>query len=133
PERVAALNKGKSPTLDVPDDSLRRLSVEGYYRASCDEQALADSDIIVICVPTPLRKSKDPDISCVLNTAEAVARALRRGQLVILESTTYPGTTEELLLPLLQARGLAVGEDFFLAFSPERIDPGNLEFQVQDI
>jgi UDP-N-acetyl-D-glucosamine dehydrogenase len=132
-ERVAALNKGNSPTPDVPDEDLRRLSSEGYYRASSDVLALQESDVIVICVPTPLRKSKDPDISYVLNTAESIGKILRPGQLVILESTTYPGTTEELLLPLFEARGLKAGEDFFLAFSPERIDPGNLEFQVQDI
>ncbi len=132
-ERVAALNKGNSPTPDVPDEDLKRLSTEGYYRASSDFLALAESDVILICVPTPLRKSKDPDISYVLNTAESIGKILRPGQLIVLESTTYPGTTEELLLPLFEARGLKAGEDFFLAFSPERIDPGNLEFQVQDI
>src|SRR5207244_8373445 len=88
---------------------------------------------IVSCVPTPLRKSKDPDISFVLSAASQLAERLRPGQLIILESTTYPGTTEEVLLPMFEAKGLKVGQDFFLAFSPERIDPGNQQFRVQDI
>ncbi|MES2606643.1 MAG: nucleotide sugar dehydrogenase [Pseudomonadota bacterium] len=132
-ERVSSLNRGKSPTPDVPDEDLERLSSEGLYRASSDFLALAESDVILICVPTPLRKSKDPDISYVLSVAESIGKILRPGQLVILESTTYPGTTEELLLPLFEANGLKAGTDFFLAFSPERIDPGNTQFQVEDI
>ncbi len=124
-------NCGCSP--DVSDDEIRQLSLSGHYRPSSDLSLLRDSDVILICVPTPLRKSKDPDISYVLSTAERLASELRRGQLIILESTTYPGTTEELLLPLFESQGLVVGEDFFLAFSPERIDPGNKQFKVRDI
>jgi UDP-N-acetyl-D-glucosamine dehydrogenase len=95
--------------------------------------ALAESDAIIICVPTPLRKTKDPDISFVYSSAAEVKARLRKGQVIVLESTTYPGTTKELLLPLFEEGGLTVGKDFFLAFSPERIDPGNQQFQVRDI
>lgn len=132
-ERVKILNSGKSLTPDVLDEDLRALRNAGRYRASSDYSCLASSDIMMICVPTPLRKSKDPDISYVLGTAEHVMENLHPGQLIILESTTYPGTTEELLLPLFTANGLEAGKDFFLAFSPERIDPGNAKFQVKDI
>src|SRR5262249_45378304 len=105
----------------------------GRYRATTEAGVLADADAVIICVPTPLRKSKDPDISFVAAAAEQVARHLRVGQLIVLESTTYPGTTAGLLLPRFQAGGLRVGRDFFLAFSPERIDPGNRRFPVAAI
>src|SRR5207245_5972710 len=94
---------------------------------------LAESDVGLICVPTPLRKSKAPDITYVIAAAKEAADHFRPGQLIILEPTTYPGTTEELLLPLFQASGASIGEDLFLAFSPERIDPGNPTFKVKDI
>lgn len=132
-ERVRTLNRGKSLTPDVSDDTLLALRTAGYYEASWDFSVLRNSDVIVICVPTPLRKSKDPDISYVLATAEQVVKHLCPGQLIILESTTYPGTTEELLLPLFENRAYVAGEDVFLAFSPERIDPGNKQFTVKDI
>src|SRR5207244_13536352 len=109
------------------------LLANGRYTPSTNFAVLEESDVIVICVPTPLRKSKDPDISYVMAAAEEVSTHFRPGQLVILESTTYPGTTEELLLPMLEARGGRVGENVFLAFSPERIDPANGKFQVRDI
>jgi UDP-N-acetyl-D-glucosamine dehydrogenase len=125
PARVERLARGSSPVEDVPDAILARL-VEGRRLLVGDAvAALASADAIVICVPTPLGKSKEPDISHIVAAADAVAGILRRGQLVVLESTTYPGTTEEVLLPRFRARGLSVGEEFFLAFSPERIDPGN--------
>src|SRR5262249_17936664 len=114
-------------------DTLKELLAAGRYRATSALAELADSDAIIICVPTPLRKSKDPDISFVLAAASGVKKYLRPGQLVILESTTYPGTTEELLLHMFTEGGLRVGKDFFLAFSPERIDPGNPHFRVRDI
>jgi UDP-N-acetyl-D-glucosamine dehydrogenase len=117
----------------VADQELKLLSIDGRYHPTTDFSSLEMSDVILICVPTPLRKSKDPDISYVLATAERLVECLRQGQLIILESTTYPGTTEELLLPLFEAKGLKAGTDFFLAFSPERIDPGNKEFTVRDI
>ena len=133
PDRVAALASGRSHSPDVPEAELRTVLQKGYYRATSDGRALQESDVVIICVPTPLRKSKDPDISHVLAASEQVASHFCRGQLVVLESTTYPGTTEELLLPMFEARGARVGTDFFLAFSPERIDPGNPKFKVGSI
>lgn len=132
-ERVAALNLGRSHSPDVANEDLLALLRQGWYEATADLAVLERSDVVLICVPTPLRKSKDPDISFVVAAAEQVATRFQPGQLVILESTTYPGTTEELLLPMFQARGAQVGRDFFLAFSPERIDPGNPIFRVRDI
>jgi len=133
PERVAALNGGHSPIPDVPDPQLQAARASGHYSASSNPDVLQDSDVVIICVPTPLSKSKDPDISYVMAAAAEVAEHLHPGQLVILESTTYPGTTEELLLPLFSDKGGQAGVDFFLAFSPERIDPANATFKVRDI
>jgi len=132
-ERVEALNHAVSHIGDVQSATLQALITAGRYHATTEMAELADNDAILICVPTPLRKSKDPDISFVLAAAAEVKTYLRPGQLVILESTTYPGTTEELLLPLFTEGGLRVGQDFSLAFSPERIDPGNPHFHVRDI
>ncbi len=131
--RIESLERCEPNSPDVSAVELARLSAKGRYQPSADFSRLGASDVILICVPTPLRKSKDPDISYVLEAAERLASELRPGQLIILESTTYPGTTEELLLPLFEARNLKAGEDFFLAFSPERIDPGNTQFRVRDI
>jgi len=133
PERVAMLNNCRSNTPDVLDEELQVLHEDHLYEASTDYSELSNSDVIIICVPTPLRKTKDPDISYIMEAAERVKENLRKGQLIILESTTYPGTTEEILLELFQETGLQAGEDYFLAFSPERIDPGNTKFQVKDI
>jgi len=132
-DRVAALNDGRSPIPDVTHETLKALRAKGHYGASSDFETLNESDVVIICVPTPLGKSKDPDISFVMAAAEEVAKRLHAGQLVILESTTYPGTTEELLLPLFSGKVGKVGEEFFLAFSPERIDPANATFKVRDI
>ena len=132
-DRIEALNAGRPHTPDVESREMVALLRAGRYKATADFAALTDSDVVIICVPTPLRKSKDPDISYVVAAGTAAAACFRPGQLVILESTTYPGTTEELLLPLFQTRGAVVGENFFLAFSPERIDPGNRIFRIQDI
>ena len=132
-DKVVALNRGESYIPDVESQVLRGLLAKKRYRATNNMDVLADSDAIIICVPTPLRKTKDPDISFVYSSAAEVKARLREGQLIILESTTYPGTTKELLLPMFEERGLKVGKDFFLAFSPERIDPGNQQFQVRDI
>lgn len=131
--RIKALGQFDARSPDVADEELEELSNDGRYHPTADFSALGRSDVILICVPTPLRKSKDPDISYILATAERLVESLRPGQLIILESTTYPGTTEELLLPLFEERGLKAGTDFFLAFSPERIDPANKEFLVRDI
>src|SRR6266705_2901176 len=132
-DRVIALNAGQSYTPDVDSELLKAVIEAGRYEATSDASTLERSDVVIICVPTPLRKSKDPDISYVAAAAEATAARFRPGQLVILESTTYPGTTEELLLPLFASRGAVVGQNLFLAFSPERIDPGNRAFKVRDI
>ncbi len=132
-ERTKALNAGHPHTPDVDSRKLAALLQAGRYTAAADFAVLADSDVVIICVPTPLRKSKDPDISFVAAAAAEAAARFRPGQLLVLESTTYPGTTEELLLPLFEAHGAAVGENFFLAFSPERIDPGNPTFKIRDI
>ena len=132
-DRVNTLNHGRSCTPDLTDEDLLALIREGRYEATADTSVLSQCDVVIICVPTPLRKSKDPDISFVVSAATEVSARFHPGQLVVLESTTYPETTEELLLPMFQARGAKVGEDFFLAFSPERIDPGNPTFRVGDI
>lgn len=132
-ERIAALSAGDSPVADVSSSELQALLDVQRYNVTTDYTVLADSDVVIICVPTPLRKTKDPDISYVMAAASEVAQRLQPGQLIVLESTTYPGTTEELLLPLFSEQGGVVGKDFFLAFSPERIDPVNPRFKVRDI
>jgi len=132
-DRVAALASGRSHIPDVPSADLQALLRSGRYRAVTEPAILAETDAVIICVPTPLGKSKDPDISYVIGASKEAAAHFRPGQLIVLESTTYPGTTEELLLPLFQENGAAIGRDFFLAFSPERIDPGNPTFRVKDI
>ena len=131
--RVAAVRAGESFIEDVPAEPLARLVRAGRLSARDDIGALKDADAIVICVPTPLGKSKEPDISFIVAAADAVAAIVKRGQLIVLESTTYPGTTQEVLLPRFQARGLVAGRDVFLAFSPERIDPGNRRWTLRDI
>ncbi|HBH00507.1 MAG TPA: UDP-N-acetyl-D-glucosamine dehydrogenase, partial [Candidatus Rokubacteria bacterium] len=131
--RVEHVRAGRSFVEDVPAAALAPLLASGRLAASTDVATLARADAIVICVPTPLGKSKEPDISFIVGAADAVAGIIRRGQLVVLESTTYPGTTQEVLLPRFAARGLRAGEDFFLAFSPERIDPGNRTYTLRDI
>jgi UDP-N-acetyl-D-glucosamine dehydrogenase len=130
--KVAAVNAGESYILDVPRERLGRLVREGLLTATHDLDRLGFCDAVIICVPTPLSKTKDPDLAMVVEATRAVAARLRPGQIVVLESTTYPGTTEELLLPLLEESGLRVGESFFLAFSPERVDPGNRKFGTRN-
>jgi len=122
---VEGLNAGRSHIQDVSSDDVARAVADGRFSATTDLARLAEPDLVSICVPTPLSKTKDPDVSFVLAATDSVKRTLRRGQAVVLESTTYPGTTRELMLPALEGAGLKVGEDFFLAFSPERVDPGN--------
>lgn len=128
--KVASLNNGNSYVEDVADAVLRPLTKQGLIRASSDYADLADVDAISICVPTPLRKTKDPDISYIIYAADHIAKHGGTGKLIVLESTTYPGTTEEIILPRLSNNGDTVGEDFFLAFSPERIDPGRTDYDV---
>jgi len=129
---VDLLNAGRSHIKDVPAAAVAAAVKSGKFVATTDLTRLREPDAISICVPTPLSKTKDPDVSYVLAATDAVKQALRRGQLVILESTTYPGTTRELMLPALEATGLKVGEDFFLAFSPERVDPGNAKWNTRN-
>jgi UDP-N-acetyl-D-glucosamine dehydrogenase len=129
---VDGLNAGRSHVQDVAGADLAAFVKAGAVSATGDLARLAEPDVVSICVPTPLSKTKDPDVSYVLAATDAVTRALRRGQLIVLESTTYPGTTRELMLPALSGTGLKVGEDFFLAFSPERVDPGNRQWNTRN-
>jgi UDP-N-acetyl-D-glucosamine dehydrogenase len=130
--RVDQVNQGLNYIRDVNDGEMAQLVENGKLRASTDFSTLSRCDAIVICVPTPLTPNLDPDISYIKAVGEQVASQLRPGQLVCLESTTYPGTTEEVLLPLLERSGLKVGEDFFLCFSPERVDPGNARYTTKN-
>ena len=131
--RVDQLARGESYIPDVPAESLRSVLASGHLHVTSDFAPLAELDTVNICVPTPLRKTKDPDLSYIAAAAEDIAKYLRPGQLVILESTTYPGTTEEVVRPMLEAGRLKAGRDFFLAFSPERVDPGNAEWNTGNI
>jgi len=133
PRKVNAINEGRSYIDDVPTAHVAELKAANRLRATTNFEALAEVDTINICVPTPLRKTKDPDMSYIVAAAEEIAKRLRPGQLVILESTTYPGTTDELVLPMLEKGGLKGGKDFFLAFSPERVDPSNRSFNTHNI
>ncbi|MER7500578.1 nucleotide sugar dehydrogenase [Nonomuraea pusilla] len=131
PRKVDALNAGQSYIDDLTDADLEHMLANGFS-ATLDESVLATSNTIVICVPTPLDEDHRPDLSAVEGAAKAVARNLTKGTLVVLESTTWPGTTDELVKPLLETSGLVAGEDFHLAFSPERIDPGNAKFGLRN-
>lgn len=128
PEKVAALKAGKNYIGDVDNEMLRRMVAAGLLTATTEYDAVAQLDVIFICVPTPVTPSKDPDISFILDAAKRIRNCLRLGQLVIVRSTTFPGTTEDHVLPILEESGLHAGEDFNLAFSPERTDPGNRQF-----
>ena len=131
--KVDAINRGASYIPDLADADVRSLVDAGRLRASSDFSALRQMDTVSICVPTPLRKTKDPDVSYMVSAVEQVVAHLHPGMLVILESTTYPGTTEELVQPMLEATGLQAGREFFLAFSPERVDPGNPRFRTANV
>jgi len=131
-KRVAHINRGISDIDDVSNETLRPLALSKTLVATARYDILKKSDCIAICVPTPLSKTKDPDVSYILSAVEGVKKYLHRGQLVVLESTTYPGTTVELILPLLESTGLKAGSDFYLAFSPERLDPGNSLYNTRN-
>ncbi len=131
--KVAILNRGESYIQDIPNSVLAPLVESKRLRATTDFSVIRDLDTINICVPTPLRKTKDPDMSFIVSACQQISDHLKPGTLVILESTTYPGTTDELVLPMLEKTGLKVGEDFFLCFSPERVDPGNPTYQTANI
>ena len=132
PDVVEGLNEGRSHVKDVSEAQLQKATECGRFSATTDMSRLAEPDAISICVPTPLSKFKDPDVSYIVAATEAVKKRLRRGQAIVLESTTYPGTTREILLPALESTGLKIGQDFFLAFSPERVDPGNPNYGTRN-
>jgi len=131
--KVAQLMAGRSYIPDVPTEHLAEVVKSGRFTATTDPTKLSEADILDICVPTPLRKTKDPDMTYVVQAVDAIAAILRKGQLIILESTTYPGTTVEVVQPALAAKGFKPGVDFYLAFSPERVDPGNPHYQTKNI
>ncbi len=131
--KVRKLNRGESYIKHIPPEKLSEIKRKKLFTATTDYSKLKNTDCIIICVPTPLRKNKEPDLSYVENTAREIAGYLRKGQLVSLESTTYPGTTREVLLPAFEKKGFRVGEDFFLVFSPEREDPGNRRYHTGNI
>jgi len=132
-KKIAALKRGKSYLKSIPSSRISRFIRSGHLQVTNDFSRLNQPDCILICVPTPLTEKMEPDLRYIENTNEAIRRSLRRGQLIVLESTTYPGTTEELVLPKLETTGLKAGKDFFLAFSPEREDPGNKRFVTHQI
>lgn len=131
-KKVEQANQGESYISDIESETLQRLLDTGRLRFTTDFSVLKEIDALSICVPTPLRKTRDPDISYILSATQQVKEYLHPGQLIVLESTTYPGTTDEAVLPELEASGLKVGSDFYLAFSPERIDPGNPNFGTKN-
>src|SRR5256714_3344064 len=131
--KAAQINSGRSYIGDVSSSAVKEMVAAGRLSATTQFKHLKDCDSIIICVPTPLRKTKEPDVSYILAAAEEIKKNLRRGQLIVLESTTYPGTTDEVLLPMFEETGLKLDEDFLLAFSPERVDPGNPQFHTDNI
>jgi len=132
PEKAAEVNAGHSYIPDVPTEDLARVVAQSLLEATTEFSRVAECDAVAICVPTPLNKAKEPDVSYMVAATEAIAPHLRPGTLVTLESTTYPGTTEEVVQPILEAGGLKVGESLYLAFSPERVDPGNTRYQTKN-
>ncbi len=133
PAKVQRLQAGESYIEHIPGEWIGRCVKQGTFEPTADMGRLGEADVLLICVPTPLSDSRDPDLAFVEHTTEAIARTLRPGQLVVLESTTYPGTTRDVMLPILAATGLTVGRDFFLAYSPEREDPGNPTYSAEKI
>ncbi|HEX8248535.1 MAG TPA: nucleotide sugar dehydrogenase [Pyrinomonadaceae bacterium] len=131
--KAEAINNGESYIVDVTSENVKKCVDAGKLKATTDFSELDKCDVIIICVPTPLRKTKDPDMSYILAAGEEIQKYMRRGQLIILESTTYPGTTDEVLQPMFEEKGFKLDEDFLLAFSPERVDPGNPQFQTHNI
>ncbi len=132
-EKVRKLMLGQSYIGHIPSEHVQEIVKTGWFEATAQAERFGEADAIIICVPTPLTEAREPDLSYIVKTGEAIGKYLRAGQLVVLESTTYPGTTDELLQPILERSGLKVGRDFFLAFSPEREDPGNPSFSTPTI
>lgn len=133
PKKVAALSKGRSYIKSIPSASVSQWMKSRSLEATDDFSRLGEPDAILVCVPTPLNEKKEPDLQYIEKTTRSIESCLRKGQLIVLESTTYPGTTEELILPRLESTGLKAGKDFFLGYSPEREDPGNRQFTTSDI
>ncbi len=131
--QVAVVKKGRSHISDVPSIEIKRLIKRNLLRPTISYGVVKNLDTVIICVPTPLSKTKEPDISYIISAVKSIAKYKKRGQLIILESTTYPGTTDEILLPMLESNGLKCGKDLFLAFSPERVDPANKLYKTKDI
>lgn len=131
--KVERLNSGESYIKHIPSETIKQLRANDTFHATSDYAKLREVDSILICVPTPLNNKREPDVSYIENTSDEIARYLREGQLIVLESTTYPGTTREILLPKFEKQGFTVGKDFFLVFSPEREDPGNPTYSTKDI
>ena len=131
-EKVLDLNRGKSHVQDVEDKVLQGVLDSGHFRAHSDYQVVSQLDCVVICVPTPLRQTKDPDISYIIDAAQNIRKHLHKNMLVVLQSTTYPGTTDEVLTVEFQTEGFEIGKELFLAFSPERVDPGNSTFNSKN-
>ena len=131
-EKVEMVNRGENYIGDIVPQDLKDLVASGNLSATCDFDRLIECDVVAICVPTPLDKFKQPDLSYIVNSAKEISKRMHKDMLVVLESTTYPGTTEEVVKPILEESGLKVGKDFHLAFSPERVDPGNLRFKTHN-
>jgi len=132
PKKIKLLKAGRSDIDDIPNELVKSMIEAGRFKATADFRQIAKMDTLSICVPTPLSKTKDPDVSYILDAVNQIKTYMRKGTLVVLESTTYPGTTEDLILPLLEKKGMKAGQDFFLAFSPERVDPGNAEYTTKN-
>ncbi len=130
--KIDILNAGDSDVDDIPPETVADLVGKGILENTTDPSVISKADIILICVPTPLNKTKDPDVSFILDATQKIRKFIKKGTVVVLESTTYPGTTEELILPIIEETGMKIGEDFFLAFSPERVDPGNPTYQTHN-
>ncbi|MDR1259988.1 MAG: nucleotide sugar dehydrogenase [Endomicrobium sp.] len=130
--KVNSINSGKSYIDDIDEKDIEKVVLDKFFIATTDFDNLKKMNVVIICVPTPLRKTKDPDVSYIMEATKNIKKTLQKGQLIILESTTYPGTTKELVLPILEETKLSVGKDFFLAFSPERIDPSNKKFGIKN-
>jgi UDP-N-acetyl-D-glucosamine dehydrogenase len=131
-DKVEQLQQGRSYIKGISDESIKKMLDKNKFQVTLDKQKMKDVDCLLICVPTPLTEKMEPDLSYLIDTTEAISKNIRKGQLIVLESTSYPGTTEELILPKLEQRGLKVGKDFFLAFSPEREDPGNKVYDASN-
>ena len=131
--RVEAVSKGESYLAEVGSETLSKLVADNLLATTTDQSRLREVDAVCMCVPTPLNRTKEPDLSHVVHESEEISKCLQKGQLVVLESTTYPGTTREVILPILERSGLQVGRDFYLAYSPERIDPGNKKYSINNV